>query len=1320
MGDDIRINANSDTLVAAVNKAIQAWKDYIRLEDAAVTATLTFNKAGEQQIRVTAKQADEQRKLNIVMQQAGTDYKTVSASLTEATVKSVAYQQSLRQLAAVQADFNRQAQAVGKYVQRGVSFIGADPAAILRYKNEVGKLKELIQQQVGSLKNVKTAWTGLNGVTDAYSGNMRRIRNQVAAVRRAEEQLKAPLQDANKQIRTMNISWQSMIRLVGLQLARQAVSALTRAIADGVRQAIELEKRIAEVRTISQESQLPFQRWRDELVALSNAFGIPVLDQVEATYQTLSNQVAEGAETFAFLEEANKLALASVSSTSEAVNLLTAAINAYQLDVSDAERVAASFFKTVELGRVRIADMATSFGDVAVLARQLNIPLTDLQALIDTLTIQGIAYNKSNTQLRGIFVKLLKPTQDMKELFEELGVASGEDAIRIYGLLGFLRKLNEVTEGSSTKIAKYISRIRGLSGILAIVNKDAELFVRNQEQIKNSTASYVQAQALVLEASGKKLEIELTKIKNFFLVELGDTILQFIAESTNGFEGLTDVVKGFTQAILLVLIPALTALTVKLAVLAVTNPFSAAIVGATALIGLIRTIQISAEEAAEAERKAFENAAKQRVEDEKRASQQITTDFEEELTARILRVERFAATVFGEFARLRRDTVKDTKDFGRDLTNINKDVTKTLTEGIRQARKEFKEFSRLAEQLREETTDVFREAGRFLFEVQIEDQGFEGKIREIQNRIEQLREASVFALALEDKEAFDELRQEILDLAKQDREIRREAQDENRDNAAERIKLEEQVAKENQQYARRRLDLHLKLIDQLNNERKNQDAIHKIRLQMNRLVEDHEAKIKRIQEAEKKLVDNSVTQINFQERYLELIAEEAQQRTAWAESAEKLAAEAHQREIDLVLQKIQLEEAYRKFQDFNLKEVLKLTDAAAAKEALEARRQTTRELFNALQEIGVSEEAQARLRIRNINEERVLRERIFELEKRAALENLKAESEVIKTRFEAIRQGIEAEQVELVQLDNRFEAIRRAIQKGLAGERELFKGTAPSLGSAGTFEAAQIEKLRQTLLPIEQVLAEFAEVPAVENIDEVVSALSKLRSSIRVVPIGNYSRLSQELNIQTEKLRENITAVVIELLDQKDAQEDLIQKSERLADQEQQLRNLTIELLKSRIAANESLKEGAEVEETAAGTIESYDTKVKDLTQSLRNLEIQLDKVREAMMFQNIQVPAVAEEVGFAKGGSLHGRDTVPALLSPGEFVVNAAATRRFYSQLVRMNSGVQTFDRGGQVTNVNVGDVNVNLPSTTSPDYDAVRLGKILRRGIRRGTIAL
>jgi hypothetical protein len=87
----------------------------------------------------------------------------------------------------------------------------------------------------------------------------------------------------------------------------------------------------------------------------------------------------------------------------------------------------------------------------------------------------------------------------------------------------------------------------------------------------------------------------------------------------------------------------------------------------------------------------------------------------------------------------------------------------------------------------------------------------------------------------------------------------------------------------------------------------------------------------------------------------------------------------------------------------------------------------------------------------------------------------------------------------------------------------------------------------------------------------------------------------------------------------------------------------------------------------------------------------------------------------FASGG--RGTDTIPAMLSQGEFVTNAKSSRRFFSQLQAMNAGQTPVFRneGGDTYNTNISDINVSSPG--KPSVVAREVMKAIRREERRGS---
>lgn len=90
----------------------------------------------------------------------------------------------------------------------------------------------------------------------------------------------------------------------------------------------------------------------------------------------------------------------------------------------------------------------------------------------------------------------------------------------------------------------------------------------------------------------------------------------------------------------------------------------------------------------------------------------------------------------------------------------------------------------------------------------------------------------------------------------------------------------------------------------------------------------------------------------------------------------------------------------------------------------------------------------------------------------------------------------------------------------------------------------------------------------------------------------------------------------------------------------------------------------------------------------------------------------------MADGGPV-GVDTMAAWLDPREYVMDAANTAKFFPQLVSMTMGLQP-QQSSINNSVSVGDINIAYQGTDSPQTDVRRLGEMLRREIRRGTIKL
>lgn len=368
------------------------------------------------------------------------------------------------------------------------------------------------------------------------------------------------IKDLDEATTKFGLTWEGAFRLVLVQLIHQAVTNLLRSMREGVQTAIDFHIKIAEVMTID-PNKLPFNYWAEGIRKLSDIYGTGILDQTEAAYQTLSNQVAKSGETFEFLATANELAIATVSDTQVAVNALTSVINAYNLSLTDAKQIAADYFMSVDLGRFRLIDLADTIGTVAASAAQIGIPMRDLHAALDLMTIRGVTSANAMTYMRNIIMRLLKPTGEMAKYFQQLGVSTGEQAIRTYTLAGFMQRMMEVTQGASDEIADMFNNIRSVTGALLFAGQGIEDYNRILAQFDRSMENYNRAITTILSDLGKRFRIEFEQIKNYFISDIGTKILETIDLLSGGIEHFDERIKLLSKTFKYLFLPVLVGVT---------------------------------------------------------------------------------------------------------------------------------------------------------------------------------------------------------------------------------------------------------------------------------------------------------------------------------------------------------------------------------------------------------------------------------------------------------------------------------------------------------------------------------------------------------------------------------------------------------------------------------------------------------------------------------------------------------------------------------------------------------------------------------------
>lgn len=1218
--------------------------------------------------------------------------------------------------------------------------ISTDPTKIRQFNSALISLRQTMLATGTSSAQAGEAWRKLNaGGAQIFDQAQSRI---IPALQRVQAAMRQTANESEKASKSMVISWSSVARIVVGGAIHRTFFALTSAMRDSIDTAKEFSVAIAEIQTISTDTSITTKQWADEVFRLSEQFGKTAQDVAEGVYQTLSNQVAQGADAILFMEEALKLSLATVSTAEESVNALTSAINAFGLDVREAGRVADQYFKIVELGRVRLGELSNSFGRVLVLANQLGVTFAETGAFIDLATIRGVKANEAMTQLRNVFLKLLRPTDALKEKLREFGIESGEQLVQVGGFVGVMEFLSDVirTEGVPA-LAEYFGRVRAITGALQAGEGGLERFKEDFDKLENSIENATEAADKVRESLGTRFQRIIQAASNFFTKEFGEKFIRTIVYVVEGIGGMERILRRFFSlltsgafgiAISLIQGWRLQVQKARNDMLALDAATQKANASQKTLWSTTRVLVLAVlvAELAQYLFQMWEDSSEAAIEHDKKIRELTKKQFEEvrKQQAKILdTVRKNAAKVsrewFKAIAEVRKDLFKlqdelelrneELKDeisgSIRELSRFARDALKEPADALRRLTSQVETAQRnLATTRQKIEASVFQESLKDAKDINVE-------VDRIADRIDLLQKRAADALGLGDFKSsqrdFAEAQKLLTLLANKTRKFDEESR-EARENLSD---LEAKSADISLRLRKKRLDLDKKIA-------REGDPLTK-RLLKRQLQQEIESSAREQEELNEKIL-RSRDLIDQSKRLTLTTSEILKQR------------------LNLLKDQAFLEEEAIARQKFIRDE---------QKKQLEERKAKTEELFRAIEQVQKSESIVNREVKAGVKPQK----QILDEAKKRTTDAIKLADELLKgdVRYFDLRLKLAKqfeEQNEIVARQFRARAIEEQLKLDELAAKEIrenivkeYQRAQEEVKKLTDLQEELVNKIR--LFPDKLVLARdvFEQIYNAGGVfsDALLASLQSLGGlpfqditleALEKKIIAATARTGEAGRKDLLKLREELTRYVSEF-----------QKGITLAGlTEQQIRDQNRPLLASldiarRAAENiDELLKARDAYTTeqenltkAAKAMDALNTSTKNLAgiwnEIAADVEFWREGVKElAEIVKRLRAPRTGAVVAEpnARGGFIdfrrRGTDTVPAMLTPGEFVVNRRATQANLPILKAINSGIrpQRFQSGGQVGNqtINVGDINISNTGGQPVTEDTVT--RALRRAYFKG----
>ena len=307
--------------------------------------------------------------------------------------------------------------------------------------------------------------------------------------------------------------------------------------------AAQFEASIAKVSTIADTSQVSLSTIESDIMALSRSTGQGANDLTEASYQAISASV-DTAYAVKFVDEANKLAVGGFTQQATAADVLTTAINAYGLAVSEATQVSDMLITTQNLGKTTVDELAQNMGRVIPLAAAYNVEMDNLSTGYAILTKNGIATAESTTYLKSMLNELGDTGSAVAGVLQEqTGQSFAQLTESGYSLGDVLTVIGDSVNGDTTAFNNLWGSQEAGIGALALFNAGAAEFNSTLGKMQDSAGATEKAYMTMTNTT----EHAQKRMQNAFS-NLGITIgSQLNPVISDLYNGVADVVDGFSE-----------------------------------------------------------------------------------------------------------------------------------------------------------------------------------------------------------------------------------------------------------------------------------------------------------------------------------------------------------------------------------------------------------------------------------------------------------------------------------------------------------------------------------------------------------------------------------------------------------------------------------------------------------------------------------------------------------------------------------------------------------------------------------------------------
>lgn len=319
-------------------------------------------------------------------------------------------------------------------------------------------------------------------------------------------------------------------------------SALKAAASNAVSMAMSNETAFAKASTLLSGDDLT--KYFEGLIEMSNRTGVAFTDLAESMYSALSAGVPQD-NVLEFVENTVNLSKGGFTQTATAIDIVTTALNAYQMEMSEATHVQDVLITTQNLGKTTVDELASNMGKLIPTANGVNVAFDQLGAMYATVTANGVATAETTTYLNAMINELgasgstaEKAMQAATAGTDMAGKKFSEISAMGYDVTDVLKLMDEYAQSTGKSLSDMFSSSEGAKAA-SILLSNMEGFKSNITSMIDSAGAASAAAETMMDTTAEKIQVAKNQIDNL-TSSIAEQLLPVIGETAQEISDVAD------------------------------------------------------------------------------------------------------------------------------------------------------------------------------------------------------------------------------------------------------------------------------------------------------------------------------------------------------------------------------------------------------------------------------------------------------------------------------------------------------------------------------------------------------------------------------------------------------------------------------------------------------------------------------------------------------------------------------------------------------------------------------------------------------------